>query len=56
MQLSSIPSALNGIMRIDYPYTGPAPIPIPAAVWLFGAGLVGLLSVGLIGRRRIRPA
>jgi len=25
---------------------GTAPVPIPAAVWLFGSGLMGLLSVG----------
>jgi len=25
--------------------TGPAPVPIPAAVWLFGAGLLGLVGV-----------
>jgi hypothetical protein len=29
--------------------TGPAPVPIPAAVWLFGSGLLGMIS---IGRRR----
>ena len=25
---------------------GPAPIPVPAAVWLFGSGLLGLVGVG----------
>lgn len=30
-----------------------SPVPLPAAVWLFGSGLLGLLG---IGRRRIRNA
>jgi hypothetical protein len=25
--------------------TGPAPVPLPAAVWLFGAGLLGLVGI-----------
>ena len=32
----------------------PPPIPIPAAVWLFGSGLVGLVSVARRGRRKRR--
>ena len=33
-------------------HTGAAPIPVPAAVWLFGSGLVGL--VGVARRRRAK--
>lgn len=31
----------------------PQPVPLPAAAWLFGSGVIGL--VGLARRRRIRP-
>lgn len=27
-------------------YTSLAPVPVPAAVWLFGSGLIGLVCVG----------
>ena len=49
---TTITSVLNAILQVDYQYT-PAPvnpIPLPAAVWMFGAGLVGLL--GFTRRRR----
>ena len=35
---------------VDLSGGGPAPIPVPAAAWLFGSGLVGL--VGVARRRR----
>jgi hypothetical protein len=33
--------------------TGPAPVPIPAAFWLFGSSLIGL--VGVARRKTIQP-
>ncbi len=32
-------------------FVGPSPVPVPAAVWLFGSGLLGL--VGIARRRRV---
>ena len=32
---------------------GPSPIPVPAAIWLFGSGLLGLLG---LSRRRQKTA
>jgi hypothetical protein len=40
----------NGTLTVGNP---PPPVPLPAAVWLFGSGLLGLLGVG---RRRAAPA
>ena len=40
----------NGTTVDDFPSSGVAPIPVPAAVWLFGSGLLGL--VGVARRRR----
>jgi hypothetical protein len=34
-------------------FTFASPVPLPAAAWLFGSGVIGL--VGLARRRRIRP-
>ena len=39
----------NGVTGDDFPVSGTSPIPVPAAVWLFGSGLVGLVGVA---RRR----
>ena len=41
----------NGITGDDFPVSGGSPIPVPAAVWLFGSGLLGLVGVA---RRRIK--
>ena len=40
----------NGVTGDDFPVSGTSPVPVPAAVWLFGSGLVGL--VGVARRRR----
>ena len=40
--------ALNGTGFLT-PAT--VPVPVPAAVWLFGSGLIGLIGVG---RRKVR--
>jgi len=32
--------------------TGPAPVPLPGAVWLFGSGVLGLLGIGYSRRRQ----
>ncbi|MEW8029365.1 MAG: hypothetical protein AB2792_08390 [Candidatus Thiodiazotropha sp.] len=55
------------LLRIDIPCRGPGascrvtldnidvnPVPIPAAVWLFGSGLLGL--IGLSRKRRVIPS
>ncbi|HAB17468.1 MAG TPA: hypothetical protein DCE44_13580, partial [Verrucomicrobiales bacterium] len=34
-------------------FTFASPVPLPAAAWLFGSGVIGL--AGLARRRRIRP-
>ena len=34
----------DGDIRLDANYSEPASIPVPAAVWLFGSGLIGLLG------------
>jgi hypothetical protein len=39
----------NGTLTVSSGSTGTSPVPLPAAVWLFGSGLLGLLGVG---RRR----
>jgi hypothetical protein len=41
----------NGTLQVGG--TTPPPIPLPAAVWLFGSGLLGLVGVG---RRRAAAA
>ena len=54
------PNGIRGLQMIDGAFPGfeanfdfVAPIPVPAAVWLFGSGLVGLVGVA---RRRRRAA
>ena len=39
----------NGSTLDDFPISGGSPVPIPAAVWLFGSGLLGL--IGLVRRK-----
>lgn len=41
----------SGSIQITYNYAPPAPVPLPAAVWLFGSGLLGL--AGIAGRRAV---
>ena len=39
---AGIDTAINGTVTAQYDYT---PVPIPAAVWLLGSGLVGLIGI-----------
>ena len=43
--------SFNGTTLDDFPVSGGSPVPVPAAVWLFGSGLVGL--VGVAKRKRL---
>ena len=43
----------NGTTGDDFPVSGVSAVPVPAAVWLFGSGLVGLVGVA---RRRKQAA
>lgn len=46
-------TTLSGSMQVNYWYTQEievAPVPLPAAAWLFGSGLLGL--VGVAGRNK----
>ena len=47
---SDVASSWIGTATIIYDYT-PSPIPIPAAIWLFGTALIGL--VGMSRRRKV---
>lgn len=46
-----IATALNSGLSVDVVVTPPPPVPLPAAAWLFGSALLGLVGV----RRRRRP-
>lgn len=48
--LSGSFNALVGYSYDDFHFTGPEPVPVPAAAWLFGSGLLGLS--GLMRARR----
>ncbi|MES9906566.1 MAG: PEP-CTERM sorting domain-containing protein, partial [Sedimenticola sp.] len=41
---------LNNNLVLNYDYTDPSAVPLPASLWLFGAGLAGLWGMG---RRRM---
>jgi hypothetical protein len=43
----------TGVLSVSAGTTPPPPVPLPAAVWLFGSGLLGLIGVG---RRRAATA
>ena len=43
----------TGVLSVSSGTTTPPPVPLPAAVWLFGSGLLGLIGVG---RRRAATA
>ncbi|WAK02475.1 VPLPA-CTERM sorting domain-containing protein [Methylobacter sp. YRD-M1] len=43
----------NAKIEIDYTVNPPSQVPVPAAVWLFGSGLVGLLG---FNRKRAQSA
>jgi hypothetical protein len=43
----------TGDLTYTVPGSGPPPVPLPAAVWLFGSGLLGLAG---IGRRKLVAA
>ena len=46
---TAISTILGGVLQVDYIYT-PSPIPIPAAIWLFGSALIGLAGFGMRGK------
>lgn len=39
-------SLIIDLNSIDIPPPGPSAVPVPAAVWLFGTGIIGLISMG----------
>ena len=45
--------AASGVYYDNFSLTGPPAVPVPAAIWLFGSGLLGM--VGLARRRRDEP-
>jgi hypothetical protein len=47
-------SLVGGVFTLDYAAAGAATTPIPAALWLFGSGLLGLAGVGR--RRKVDAA
>jgi hypothetical protein len=44
-------TAGNGA-AIDVAYGATRPVPLPAAAWLFGSALLGMIGVGRLGRKR----
>lgn len=42
---------ISGVMSLSYEYTPVSPVPVPAAAWLFGSALLGLLGFKQCGNR-----
>lgn len=44
----------SGYLRLTYNYTAPAVVPVPAAAWLMGSALLGLVGIGRSRRSGVR--
>lgn len=46
----------ESVVRSNMTLTGISPVPVPAAVWLFGSGLVGLVGLNRRKKSGVQPA